>query len=151
MSFDELCDLTKVFPLKDILTNAGYKYGGVYLVINPDYLKHLDLLFTDENFDGIKGRVIVDTVLGCATSIDRDTYVKSNELKNLYFGTSGMVSDEEMAYNMVTNLLPASMQKVYISQYGSEEDKKKMEDLCREVIDTYRELLTENNWASVET
>ena len=55
-----------------------------------------------------------------------------------------------MAYDLVVSALPASMQKVYISKYGSEEDKKKMEDLCREVIDTYRELLSENTWASEE-
>ena len=40
------------------------------------------------------------------------------------------------------------MQKVYISKYGSEEDRKKMEDLCRQVIDTYRKMLLENEWAS---
>ncbi|MBO5621974.1 MAG: hypothetical protein J5959_10145, partial [Butyrivibrio sp.] len=45
---------------------------------------------------------------------------------------------------------PTSIQKVYIKKYGSEEDKKKMEDLCQQVIDTYREMLADNTWASDE-
>ncbi|MBR1522921.1 MAG: hypothetical protein IJ641_00545, partial [Lachnospiraceae bacterium] len=69
---------------------------------------------------------------------------------NSCFGTSGTVSDVKMAYDRVASKLPTSMQKVYIEKYGSEDDKKKMERLCLQVIDTYRELLSENEWASDE-
>ena len=56
-----------------------------------------------------------------------------------------------MAYDSVIKKLPDSMQIVYIKKYGSEEDRQKMTKLCKMVIDTYRELLLENNWISDET
>lgn len=150
MTLDELTDHCKNFPVGRILDIEGYSYDGTYLVIRPDYFDLLDGLYTDENIDGIKACLIVKYLLGYISSIDKDAYNHANEAKNKYFGTSGTISDEEMAYDEVSGTLPASMQKVYISKYGSEEDKQKMEDLCRMVIDTYREMLEENDWASDE-
>ena len=151
MTFDEAVSKSKKFPLKEILTAAGYKYDGPYVVTTPDYFTYLDELYTDENLEAIKSLLIVKNILSYALSIDRETYDKRNEIRSKYYGTSGAVSDEEMAYNNVVNMLPDSMQIVYVDKYGSEEDKKKMTELCQEVIDTYRELLSENDWASEET
>ena len=150
MSFDELVSYTNNFPLKDIFKASGYVYDGAYLVSNPGYYKNLDSVYTDENLEDIKSLLIVDYVLGYSQELDRETYDKSIELNNKYFGTTGSVSDEEMAYNIVLKSLPDSMQIVYIQKYGSEEDRQKMKELCQEVIDTYRELLSENDWASDE-
>ncbi|MCR5556288.1 MAG: M13 family metallopeptidase [Butyrivibrio sp.] len=150
MPFEETVALSKVFPLEKLLTNTGYKYGGKYLVTTPDYFEALDEAYTEEHLDGIKGLMLIRYAMGYAGVTDKDTYDTCNELANSYFGTSGTVSDEEMAYNKVVSLVPASMQKVYIAKYGSAEDKKRMEDLCQEVIDTYREMLSENTWASEE-
>ena len=150
MSYEDVAALAKVFPLGDILSSAGYKYDGTYLVTNPDYYGLLDEIYTDEHIEEIKDLMIVRYLLGYAGNLDKDVYDKTNELINSYFGTSGTVSDEEMAYERVADALPESMQQVYISKYGSAEDKKKMEDLCQQVIDTYRELLSENEWASDE-
>ena len=150
MPLEDLTDHCKNFPVGRIVDVSGYSYDGPYLVVRPDYFDHLDKLYTDENIDGIRSLLIVKYLLGYALSIDSDAYEHFNDAKNRAFGTTGMLEDDEMAYNSVTQALPTSMQKVYISQYGSEEDKQKMEDLCRMVIDTYREMLAENDWASDE-
>ena len=62
----------------------------------------------------------------------------------------GRLTDEEMAYDWVHKLLPQSMQKVYVEKYGSEEDREKIRSLFREIKDTYREMLLENDWATEE-
>ena len=150
MSFDEMTALCKVFPLADIIKASGYKYDGIYLVMNPDYLSGLDEIYTEDNFEDIRSLLIVKYVLSNVSNTDREAYEKSNELANEYFGKEGMLSDEEMAYNRVVSQLPDSMQIVYIEKYGSEEDRQKMTELCQEVIDTYSEMLAENDWASDE-
>ncbi len=150
MVLDDLTDHCRNFPIGRILERSGYSYDGKYLVERPDYLGRLDELYTDDNIDGIRACLIVDYLLGYAGSLDRDTYDYINEAKNRYFGTNGSLSDEEMAYDLVSNRLGASMQKVYVEKYGSKEDKEKMEELCLMVIDTYREMLKENDWASDE-
>ena len=150
MSFDDAVAYNKAFPLKKVFTASGYVYDGPYLVTTPDYLSYLDEIYTEENVDAIKSLLIVKYILPFATRVDKETYDKKNELVAKYFGMSGTVSDEEMAYDCVIDSLPDSMQIVYIEKYGSEEDRQKMADLCQMVIDTYRELLSENEWASDE-
>ena len=151
MSFYEMSSLSKIFPLSDIIASAGYKYGGNYLVTTPKYLTYLDEIYKKENIEKIKSLLIVKYMLSYTTTIDRETYDKYNELSNHYLGQSGTLSDDEMAYNSVIDKLSDSMQIVYIKKYGREEDRKKMIELCQMIIDTYRELLLENDWLSDET
>ena len=151
MSFNEMTSLSHIFPLSDLITSAGYQYSGKYLITTPNYLTYLDEIFTQDNIEKIKSLLIVKYILSYSTTTDRETYDKYNELSNKYLGQSGTLSDEEMAYDSVLKKLPDSMQIVYIKKYGSEEDKQKMIELCQMVIDTYRELLLENNWISEET
>ena len=150
MSIDDVTALSKKFPLKNLLEALGYVYDGIYLVTNPEYITKLDEIYTDDNLEEIKSLMIVKFITENVGIVDKDTYDKKNELQNQYFGISGALSDEEMAYEYVKEMLPESMQIVYVEKYGSEEDRKKMNDLCHMVIDTYREILSENDWASDE-
>ena len=147
----ELASYTKKFPLKEILTSAGYAYDGAYIVTTPDYFKHIDDIYTEGNLEAIKSRMIVEYILSYSSIVDKETYDKTIELDNKYLGSNGAMSDEEMACDMVKKNLPDSYQKVYIEKYGSEEDRQKMTELCQKVIDTYKELISENEWASDET
>ncbi|MCR5177891.1 MAG: hypothetical protein K6C95_02790 [Lachnospiraceae bacterium] len=151
MTYDEVKSLAKNYPLDRILTLLGLKYDGIYLVTRPDYFEVLDEIYTDDNLEDIKDLLIVSYLLGNRSVLDRETYDKTTELNSRYFGLGGALPDEEMAYTRVADMLPVSMVKVYISRYGSDEDRRKMEELCRQVIDTYREILSENEWASEET
>ena len=151
MTYDEVKSLAKNYPLDRILTLWGLKYDGIYLVTRPDYFEVLDEIYADDNLEDIKDLLIVNYMLGNRSMLDRETYDKTTELNSRYFGLGGALPDEEMAYTRVADMLSVSMVKVYISKYGSGEDRRKMEELCRQVIDTYREILSENEWASEET
>ena len=150
MTLDELTDHCKNYPLGRILDTAGYSYDGIYQVYNPGYLIWLDEVYTDENIEGIRARLIVKYLLAYIEWLDKDTYDLFQDMITRYFGTSGRLTDEEMAYDWVHKLLPQSMQKVYVEKYGSEEDREKIRSLFREIKDTYREMLLENDWATEE-
>ena len=150
MTLDELTDLCRNYPLGRILDTAGYSYDGIYQVYNPGYLIRLDEVYTDENIEGIRARLIVKYLLAYIEWLDKDTYDLFQDMITRYFGTSGRLTDEEMAYDWVHKLLPQSMQKVYVEKYGSEEDREKIRSLFREIKDTYREMLLENDWATEE-
>ena len=150
MTYSELMSLCGGFPLDQILGAFGYQYDGSYLVLSPDYIKLLDEIYTEENLEGIKALMLVRYVYEFRSILDKEIYDKYNELQSEYLGINGTLPDEKMAYAKVADALPVSMQKVYISKFGSEEDKKRMEELCRSVIDTYREMLSDNSWASDE-
>ncbi|MBQ7583082.1 MAG: M13 family metallopeptidase [Lachnospiraceae bacterium] len=151
MSYEELKELTGNFPLTDIIDASGYKYDGIYIVSEPYYLKLLNEIYVEENLEAIRSLVYINALLdyGEYTDISASDYELST--RNECFGTDYWYTDEETAYDALSDILNEPLQKVYVEKYGSEDDKEKMEELCGSVIDSYREMLSENTWASKET
>ena len=150
-SSDELCELCEVYPMKAVLKAWGMKDQDRIQVENPDYIKNLDALMTEENLEGIKDRYIVNKTLAFAGLLDKATYDKANEIYNEVYGVSGEEPYEEVAYNMVLSLAPIQAQQLYVEQYGSEEMKQLITDTCDQVIATYKEMLKDNDYLSEET
>ncbi|MCR4901450.1 MAG: M13 family metallopeptidase [Butyrivibrio sp.] len=151
MSFDEACNLVSNYPLKDLLTTFGYVYDGIYIITDMDFMSKIDELYNDSNIEGIKSDMYVRYILSNASVLDKETREYINDANNKYFGTTGSLSEEESAYNIVSTYLPTALQLVYLDKYASEEARQKVSDLCVEVIDTYKEMLNENEWMSDET
>lgn len=151
MTFDEVAGLVKTYPLKEVLEVNGLAYDGGYIVYEPDYIRSLDGVFTEENAAMIKNYLLVDFVLGQSAMLDEETMHTMTGLSNQYFGTTGETSLEEKAYTRIRNMMPDPLSKEYIKMYSSEEDRQRVEDMCYKVIDTYHEILSENDWATQET
>ncbi len=151
MSFSRLVSFNGNYPLTEMIEKMGYRYNKNYVVTEPKYLEHLNELYTSENLEGIKDEIYVSYVLGFSDMLDRETYDYANDAYNKYAGGEGNVSDEEMAYSEVVGLLPTAMEKLYVKKYGSAKSKHRMENMCRQVINTYRKMLRQNKWASKKT
>ena len=151
MFFSEVGLLSGAYPLTEMIEKMGYRYEGKYVVEQPEYLRKLNEVFNDSNLEGMKDLIYVGYVTGFSNLLDEEIVSYAGNAYEEYCGGNGSITDREMAYNMVSGMLPAAMQKVYVSRYGSTKDKRRMEQLCRQVIRTYRELLRENKWASRKT
>lgn len=151
MSFSRLASFNGNYPLTEMIEKMGYRYNRNYIVTEPKYLDHLNTLYTSENLEGIKAVIYVKYVLSFSDILDRATYDYAQDANNKYAGGEGSVPDKEMAYGMVAELLPTAMDKLYVKKYGSAKSKHRMEDMCRQVINTYRKMLRQNKWASKKT
>lgn len=151
MTFEELEELSVNFPLTDIVEASNLKYDGTYIVSEPDYLKLLDEIYVEDNLEAIRSIVYIHALLDLGEYTDREAYDYELDTSNDCYDTSFWYSDEESAYYSVQSLLSEPLQKIYVEKYGSEEDRAKLEQLCKDVIDCYREMLSENDWASEET
>lgn len=151
MTFEELEELSVNYPLADIVEASNLKYDGAYIVSEPDYLKLLNEIYVEDNLEAIRSIVYIHALLDLGEYTDREAYDYELETSNDCFDTSFWYSDEESAYYSLQSLLSEPLQKIYVEEYGSEEDRKKLEQLCEDVIDCYREMLSDNDWASQET
>ena len=151
MSFKDLEDLSGNFPLAELIEVQDLKYDGKYVVSEPDYLKLLNEVYVEDNFEAIRSIVYVNALLDLGEYTDRDAYDYELDTSNECYGTDYWYTDEENAYYTMQDMFSEPLQKIYVEKYGSEEDKQRLEDLCEEVIDCYREMLSENTWASAET
>ena len=151
MSFEEAAALCTHYPLGDILRTQGALYDGTYIVTEPAYLKKLDTLYNEEHLDAVINNIYVDYLLASSENLDQDAYDACEAIHNEYMGIEGSASYDEYALGAVMDYLATAMQRTYVEKYGSPEAKAQVEDICREVIATYREMLSENDWLSPET
>ena len=91
------------------------------------------------NLEKIRSIVYINALLDLGEYTDKDAYEYELDTDNECYGTSYWFTDEESAYDTLSALLAEPLQKIYVESYGSAEDRKKLELLCRDVIDTYRE------------
>ena len=151
MSFEELEDLSVNFPLADIVEASDLKYDGMYIVSEPEYLDLLNDIYVEDNLEAIRSIIYIHALLDLGEYTDKDAYDHELDTANDCYGSSYWYSEEESAYYALQSILSEPLQKVYVEKYGSEEEREEMEQLCEDVIDCYREMLSENDWASQET
>lgn len=151
MSFEEISQLTHNYPLADLIKASDLEFDGTYIVSEPDYVSCIDELYTEENLEGIRSIAYINALLDYGTYCDREACEKEDDISNESYGTDYWYDDEDTAYNSVRSILSEPLQKIYVEEYGSEEDKKRVEQICRDVIENYDEMLSENTWATEET
>ena len=151
MTYEELEELSGNFPLTDILKASDNVYDGVYVVTEPEYLKYLNEIYTEENLEAIRSIVYINALLDLGEYTDKAARDYELDTENECYGTSYWYTDEEVAYDKLQNILPEPLGKIYVDAYGSAEDRKKLENVCEEVIENYREMLSDNPWTSGKT
>lgn len=151
LTFDEVIGLSKNYPMEKVLDRRGLIFDGSYLYPNVEYFEHLDEFYNSEHWKKIKDLMLVDWVRGNLNDLDEDAVSKSKELYQKYFEIEGKTTKEKDAYDLVCAYLPTPASKVFIENFSSEEDRIVVEDTCYKVIDTYKEMLSENDWLSEET
>ena len=73
-TLEELESLCSQFPLGKLTEASGYKEGKKFLVEQPDYLKKLDELYTEENLENIKSYMLAGWVAAMADSLDQEAF-----------------------------------------------------------------------------
>ena len=150
-SMSEAAALAPNYPLERLLASRGYGATEKLRITQPAHLARLGELYTAENLEAIKSRMIVYYVLVQASTMDRKAVELERTLKNLVNGVSGRRSDEEYAYDNVCSLLHEPLDRCYLEKYNARQAKERITELCYEIMDYYRGILSECEWLSEET
>jgi len=150
-NYDELIAFYKNYPMAGMLDAIGLRYDGPYMISDLEGTKALDAAYTEENAKNIANYMLVNYVLGRKNYLDEDIRLYSVQCINRYYGTSGDLPLDERAYNWITDNLPEQTTQAYVEHYSSEADKEKIENICYQAIEVYKEMLAENDWISEAT
>ncbi|MBO4374835.1 MAG: hypothetical protein J5829_06985 [Lachnospiraceae bacterium] len=143
--------MIKNYPLFEMMDSYGFAGADKFRVPEPDNLKTIDSLYTDQNVPDIRAYVIAHLVYDGTELLDREAYELHVETDNIISGAQGSVSDEEYAFDKVRKTLTTPMDKVFIEKYDASKMKKDITGLCKEIISNYREMIKEEDWLSEET
>ena len=148
---DELKAAEGPLPILEDMAAMGYPETDRYQIKNPDGLKKLVELYTDENLPIIKDYLIVIGTLGAAGSLDRECYEWSNACSNAMSGASGMLDDETAFSSAVSAALVWPVAQLYTQTYLKQEDKDRIMDMMKEILDTYHGIIEEADFLSDAT
>ena len=150
-SHDEMKAAEGPLPILEDMAAMGYPETDRYQIENPDGLKKLIELYTDENLPIIKDYLIVIGTLGAAGSLDRECYEWNYACNNAVSGASGMLDDETVFSGAVAGALAWPVAQLYTQTYLKQEDKDRIMDMMKEILDAYHGIIEEADFLSDAT
>ena len=152
VSLEEMKELQGNLPILEVFSAAGYPEMEQYMVTEPEYIRKLNELWTDENLQLIKDCFIVHGSEYFAMYLDRDCFDLLQECKNTKAGTPGAVQPDEMMFSaMLSSQLPWPVSKLYSQTYLKQDDKDRIAGVVDEIQEVYHDILNEADWLSEET
>ncbi|MBC9721809.1 MAG: M13 family peptidase [Lactobacillus sp.] len=141
----------KNFKIDYFLKEALGEVPDRIIVTEPRFLEHFDELMNEENFDEIKGWMIVKFINNVASYLSQDFREASFQFSQALTGQPELQSQEKQAYHLANGLFSEVVGVYYGQTYFGEEAKKDVLTMIRQMIDVYEKRIKENSWLSEET
>ncbi|MCR4658037.1 MAG: M13 family metallopeptidase [Lachnospiraceae bacterium] len=151
VTMEEIKEMSPDFPLPEYMEKYGWSASELIDVEWPEAVTGLNSLYTEENLEELKANLLVSKVSDYITLLDEEAFREYESLSNALDGITESEPDEELAYNETKALFPDSFARLYKDRYLSEKMKNDITQICQSCIDTYSEMLDEEDWLSEET
>ena len=151
-TIDELREASPAFPIVGMLQQ--YVDAGVdrVIVYEPTWLEHLNEIYTQDNVEGFKALLTLQTIQGTSLLLDQQAYDDVMTYQATVTGTQASAFPIELlAFTYVSTMLGMAMGKMYAEAYVSAETKAAVTDIIDEAIAVFRERLQANEWLSEQT
>lgn len=149
-----LQQIKDLFPYADIdsvFLHSGFKASDNIVIQDVEMTKAFSELFNNDNIDALKAYAKFSLAAGWGGALNEEFIDASQNFSNEFLGTEGKYSDEELASMNIQNLLPDYIGEIYSNKYFSEEAKKDVENMTKDIIDIYRLRLQNITWMSDTT
>lgn len=162
-TLDQISEIQGNYPLTQLL--AHYKLDGSerYTVYEPEYVKAVGNLYSDQYLEEFKCYTIVHTASEILPLLDRDAYDKYAQIQAAMTGkmttndsgdknpdgSQQTTSDDETAIlldDFIGVYLAEPMDEIYVAQYCSAQQKAEIKTLIDQVLRQYRTMLQDEDW-----
>lgn len=154
MSLDikELNEIAPNLRLPEILKGLGLDKSGSRITLQQKkWIVALNDLYTEDNLPAIKNYIEITILEALGEYLDKDfEKLTDNYIEYLQNSTDNSTKQEK-AYNTVYDNFSDEFGKLYAEKYCSEDEKKDIELLAKELINKYREKLEKCTWISEAT
>ena len=151
VTMEDIKKMSPHYPLAEYMEKRGYSHAKHINLDYPEWLKSLDSLYNDENLDEIKAFILARSLGRHICDLDEEAFCKYRDFINELYELTETQTYEEAAYNEAMNKFPDSFSRIYIDKYLNEEIREEIRQLCQDAIDTYYEMLADEDWMSEET
>lgn len=151
VTMEDIREMSPAYPLADIMDKLGWSKSELINVEEPEFIKGLNALYTEENLPEIRSYLLAHAAGGLISCLDEEAYRKYQEIEQEMGGITGVRPDEEIAYEEAKELFPDSFARIYIDRYLNEEIRNEITGLCQDIVEAYDRILDTEDWLTEET
>ncbi len=133
--------------LKDLIGAAP----ATVSVADPRFLNGFSTLFNEENFPLYKHWAYVTLLIGCTGFLSEELRNIGSSYTRALTGVAEMSSAEKYAYRVAGSLYAEPIGLFYGEKYFGEAAKKDVVEMVREIIETYKKRIADNDVLQPET
>lgn len=148
-------ETNKVFELMDLnltdyLTKRFGKVPEKIVIYDVKFLENFKTLLAN-NYEEYASWAKVKSILGDVQLISEEYRELSSQYSNALKGTQKIVSLDKYAYRLANSFYDEIIGIYYGKKYFGEEAKNDVISIVKNLVQTYKERLKENNWLSKNT
>lgn len=144
-------ELEKSFPMikwKNYLENTNLIKAKKIVVSEPDYLKMLNNEIAVCDIKVIKDYLESVILIENSSILSRDFENVSFEYSKVFSGVNEMLPDNERAFKVLNNVMGDLLGRIYVEKYFSEDEKKDVILMIKDIITTYEDRIKKLDWMS---
>lgn len=165
LSHEEASEYTKLYnPMKTSRVNSLMKpvafkamvneiFGDVETVIvaEPRFYKGFKTIINDDTFDLYKSWAYIKLLLGSCSFLTEELRELSSQYRLTLTGVKSISELKKYAYNLASDFYSEPVGLYYGRKYFGEEAKKDVIDMVKEIVETYKKRVSENDFLSDAT
>ena len=151
VTLDKLNEMSKVFPIVDIMKSSKISHSKLITLYEPKYLEFLNTIYIQDNVELIKSYLISCMLYSYINYIDEESF---RYFMKCYYERCGITTempDDEIFSSWVNSTLPTCTSKAYLAKYVDTSIKSEIEELIKKIIKVYKKMLQSQKWLSDET
>lgn len=121
------------------------------IVENPEELKLVNSLITEDNIDNIKSFLKTSVLINTDNFLTSEHRKASDELKKIFYGVETTDLDESCGVKFASCQLNEIVSKLYVNKYFDKESKADVENMAKEIIANFENRLRNISWMSKST
>ena len=151
VSYDEFIAKFKSFDMTKFLDELLPEKQKRVIVMEPRFLDHAEELINAENFDEIKGWMLVKYINSVAKYLSQKFREAAFPFNQAITGAPEMPSQIKQAYRIANSAFDEVVGIFYGKKYFGEKAKHDVEDMIHNMLKVYEERINYNTWLSDET
>ena len=138
-TFSELKEMFPKAGLDSAYAISGLAESSQILVSDVGLLKAAAPYFSEEHVDYLKTRLRIELLAGFGGTLNREFQDAAETYQQELLGTSGSITDEYRASQIVQQQFGAEIGRVYAEKYFSPEAKADVEEMVHEFLEIYEQ------------
>ena len=150
-TLDELNNLAPNLNLPAIMNSLGVDKANKIILQDPKWLKAFNEVYIQENLSLIKNYIEIINLTFASYYLNENFENANKEYENSLLGITGSVSKEDDAIETVSYVMGMAVGKIYAERYVPKETKEDVENITKEIVETYKKQIENLEWMSAST